>query len=153
MQHSSTGPTPATSAADKAAIHNEMKVYPYCHWCSSHYLAHHMGTSVTVLIQFLDSVLPAIRLPGKPQMNVVLSTRSGILDLSFCKSFMVCSWGGLFMLSSVRLLMCCSGMSMYLHTCVHIKVSGHSRLKTGKRNALPSCISSCDYAGVLICPA
>lgn len=30
------------------------------------------------------------------------------------------TWGGRFMPRSTRLLMCCSGMSMYLHTCMHV---------------------------------
>lgn len=50
-------------------------------------------------------------------MKVVRSARPGMRSLSFLSSCSVCARGGRFMPSSVRLLMCCSGMSMYLHTC------------------------------------
>lgn len=55
--------------------------------------------------------------PGKPQMKVVRKTRSGIRRRSLCSRSRVWPWGGRFMESRVRLDMCCSGMSMYLHTC------------------------------------
>mmetsp|Transcript_4375 Transcript_4375/g.10938 ORF Transcript_4375/g.10938 Transcript_4375/m.10938 type:complete len:220 (+) Transcript_4375:192-851(+) len=54
--------------------------------------------------------------PGKPLMKVVRSTRPGMRSRSFCSRFSVCARGGRFMPSSTRLSMCCSGMSMYLHT-------------------------------------
>lgn len=52
-----------------------------------------------------------------PVMKVVRSASPGMLSRSLASSALVCAWGGRFMASSVRLLMCCSGMSMYLHTC------------------------------------
>lgn len=55
--------------------------------------------------------------PGKPEMNVVRSARPGMRSRSLRSSFMVWSFDGRFILSSAMLLMCCSGMSMYLHTC------------------------------------
>ena len=53
-----------------------------------------------------------------PEMNVVRSVRFGIRSRSLVSSLTVWSCAGRFMDSRTRLLMCCSGMSMYLHTCV-----------------------------------
>jgi hypothetical protein len=50
-----------------------------------------------------------------PDMNVVRSARPGMLSLSLCSRFLVWAWGGRFMASSVRLLMCCC--SMTIATC------------------------------------
>ena len=55
--------------------------------------------------------------PGKPEMNVVLKARPGICDLSFSNRSTVCVRAGRFIPRSTRFDMCCSGMSMYLHTC------------------------------------
>ena len=54
--------------------------------------------------------------PGNPEMNVVRRTRPGMRSRSLRKSASVCARGGRFIASSARLLMCCSGMSMYLQT-------------------------------------
>ena len=61
-------------------------------------------------------------------MKVVRSTSPGMRSRSLVSSLTVCSWGGRFMLSRVRLLMCCRGMSMYLHTCrrlPHISIAAN----------------------------
>ena len=55
--------------------------------------------------------------PGKPQMKVVRSTRPEMRSRSFLSKVIVCSRVGRAMPKSTMLLMCCSGMSKYLHTC------------------------------------
>ena len=61
--------------------------------------------------------------PGNPEMKVVRSTRLGMRARSFVSRSRVWPWAGRFMLSSTRLDICCSGMSMYLHTCDRLERS------------------------------
>lgn len=79
-------------------------------------------------------------------MKVVLRTRSGILALSFFSKLVVCSLGGLFMLSSVRLLICCNGISIYLHTCTEQDQQADDRAWAHDRGHA----HSPDYAGLAL---
>lgn len=81
--------------------------------------------------------------PGKPEMKVVLSTKSGILALSFRSSFSVWARGGRFIPSRVTLLMCWSGISMYLQTCRNPRIGTRHLFKHQAKGQEWSYNSSC----------